>query len=93
MDRPGGTGPAEPTFRRASQSFPDGAWGWSTFGRVAGTGAAKPGSVKVVSGVTYEAATSKGTMTFHDSGNAWAWKWQGKSTDGGNVRGELMKSK
>ena len=45
--------------------------------------------------VTYETATSKGTMTFHESGDgkSWVWKWDGKTADGGVVRNELMKPK
>jgi hypothetical protein len=46
-------------------------------------------------GVVYETATSKGTMTFHESqdGKSWVWKWDGKTTDGGAVRNELSKPK
>jgi len=46
-------------------------------------------------GVVYETATSKGTMTFHESqdGKNWVWKWQGTTTDGGAVRNELTKPK
>jgi hypothetical protein len=50
--------------------------------------------MKIVDGgVVYEAATSKGTMAFHESDNMWLWKWNGKTTDGNTVRNELMKSK
>jgi hypothetical protein len=60
-------------------------------------GAQRPGIMKVGDGgvVTYETATSKGTMTFHESqdGKSWVWKWDGKTTDGGAVRNELTKPK
>jgi hypothetical protein len=60
-------------------------------------GAQRPGIMKIGDGgvVTYETATSKGTMTFHESqdGKSWVWKWDGKTTDGGAVRNELTKPK
>ena len=57
-------------------------------------GAQMPGKMKIVDGgVVYEAATSKGTMTFHESDNVWLWKWNGKTVDGSTVRNELTKSK
>ena len=59
-------------------------------------GAQRPGIMKVVDGkVLYETATSKGTMTFHESEDKanWVWKWQGTTADGGAVRNELTKPK
>jgi hypothetical protein len=59
-------------------------------------GAQRPGIMKIVDGgVVYETATSKGTMTFHESEDKthWVWKWQGKTADGGVVRSELTKPK
>jgi hypothetical protein len=60
-------------------------------------GAQRPGMMKVGDGgvVTYETATSKGTMTFHESpdGKSWVWKWDGRSGDGAAVRSELTKPK
>ena len=59
-------------------------------------GAQRPGIMRVVDGgVVYETATSKGTMTFHESqdGKNWVWKWQGTTADGGAVRNELSKPK
>jgi hypothetical protein len=59
-------------------------------------GAQRPGLMRIVDGgVVYETATSKGTMTFHESedGKNWVWKWQGTTTDGGAVRSELTKPK
>jgi hypothetical protein len=59
-------------------------------------GAQRPGIMRIVDGgVVYETATSKGTMTFHESqdGKSWVWKWDGKTTDGGAVRNELTKPK
>jgi lipoprotein-anchoring transpeptidase ErfK/SrfK len=59
-------------------------------------GAQRPGIMKIADGkVTYETATQKGTMTFHEStdGKAWIWKWQGTTTDGSAVRNELTKAK
>jgi hypothetical protein len=59
-------------------------------------GAQRPGMMKIVDGkVLYETATSKGTMTFHESEDKanWVWKWQGTTTDGGAVRNELTKPK
>jgi hypothetical protein len=59
-------------------------------------GAQRPGVMRIEnSGVVYETATSKGTMTFHESadGKNWVWKWDGKTTDGGAVRNELTKPK
>ena len=59
-------------------------------------GAQRPGVMKIVDGgVVYETATSKGTMTFHESEDKknWVWKWQGKTADGGAVRSELTKPK
>jgi hypothetical protein len=43
-------------------------------------------------GVVYETATSKGTMTFHESETGRVWKWQGTTTDGRAVRTELTRS-
>jgi hypothetical protein len=52
------------------------------------------GQMRIVNGgVVYEAATSKGTMTFQEAANGWVWKWQGKSVGGGNVQSELTKPK
>ena len=59
-------------------------------------GAQRPGIMKIVDGkVLYETATSKGTMTFHESEDkaSWVWKWQGTTADGGAVRNELTKPK
>ena len=60
-------------------------------------GAQRPGIMKVGDGgvVTYETATSKGTMTFHESqdGKSWVWKWDGTTADGSAVRNELTKPK
>jgi hypothetical protein len=59
-------------------------------------GAQRPGIMKIADGkVTYETATSKGTMTFHESEDKknWVWRWQGTTTDGGAVRNELTKPK
>jgi hypothetical protein len=60
-------------------------------------GAQRPGIMKVGDGgvVTYETATSKGTMTFHETqdGKSWVWKWDGKTADGAVVRSELTKPK
>ena len=60
-------------------------------------GAQRPGTMKIGDGgvVTYETATSKGTMTFHESqdGKSWVWKWDGKTVDGCAVRNELTKPK
>jgi hypothetical protein len=59
-------------------------------------GAQRPGMMKIADGkVTYETATSKGTMTFHEStdGKNWVWKWEGTTTDGGAVRNELTRPK
>ena len=59
-------------------------------------GAQRPGIMRIVDGgVVYETATSKGTMTFHESqdGKSWVWKWQGTTADGGAVRNELTKPK
>jgi hypothetical protein len=53
-----------------------------------------PGMMRIVDGgVVYETATSKGTMTFHESDTGWVWKWQGTTTDGSAVRNELTKPK
>jgi hypothetical protein len=61
------------------------------------SGSQSPGMMKVGDGgvVTYETATSKGTMTFHESqdGKSWVWKWDGRSGDGAAVRSELTKPK
>jgi hypothetical protein len=61
------------------------------------SGAQRPGPMKVGDGgvVTYETATSKGMMTFHESqdGKSWVWKWDGRAADGGAVRSELTKPK
>jgi hypothetical protein len=60
-------------------------------------GAQRPGIMKIGDGgvVTYETATSKGTMTFHESqdGKSWVWKWDGKTVDGYAIRNELTKPK
>jgi hypothetical protein len=57
-------------------------------------GAQRPGFMRIVDGgVVYETATSKGTMTFHETETGWVWKWQGTATDGSAVRNELTKSK
>jgi hypothetical protein len=57
----------------------------------------RPGIMKIGDGgvVTYETATSKGTMTFHETqdGKSWVWKWDGKTADGAVVRNELTKPK
>jgi hypothetical protein len=59
--------------------------------------AQRPGTMKIGDGgvVTYETATSKGMMTFHESqdGKSWVWKWDGRAADGGAVRSELTKPK
>jgi hypothetical protein len=52
--------------------------------------------MKIADGkVTYETATSKGTMSFHESEDKknWVWRWQGTTADGGAVRNELTKPK
>jgi hypothetical protein len=57
-------------------------------------GAQRPGLMRIVDGgVVYEAPTSKGTMTFHETATDWVWKWQGTTTDGSAVRNELTKPK
>ena len=60
-------------------------------------GAQRPGIMKIGDGgvVTYETATSKGIMTFHESGDgkSWVWKWNGKTVDGYAIRSELTKAK
>jgi hypothetical protein len=59
-------------------------------------GAQRPGIMRIADGkVLYETATSKGTMTFHESpdGKSWVWKWDGRSGDGAAVRSELTKPK
>jgi hypothetical protein len=60
-------------------------------------GAQRPGTMKIGDGgvVTYETATSSGTMTFHESadGKSWVWKWNGKTVDGYAIRSELTKAK
>jgi len=59
--------------------------------------AQRPGIMKIGDGglVTYETATSKGTMTFHESGDgkSWVWKWNGKTVDGYAIKNELTKPK
>jgi hypothetical protein len=59
--------------------------------------AQRPGIMKIGDGgvVTYETATSKGIMTFHESGDgkSWVWKWNGKTVDGYAIRSELTKPK
>jgi len=59
--------------------------------------AQRPGIMKIGDGgvVTYETATSKGIMTFHESGDgkSWVWKWNGKTVDGYAIRSELIKAK
>jgi hypothetical protein len=57
-------------------------------------GAQRPGMMRIVDGgVVYETGTSKGTMTFHETGTGWVWRWQGTTTQGSAVRAELTKSK
>jgi hypothetical protein len=53
-----------------------------------------PGMMKIVNGgVVYEAQTSKGTMTFHQTDTGYVWKWNGVTSDGSTVKNELTKSK
>jgi len=60
-------------------------------------GAQRPGTMRIGDGgvVTYETATSKGTMTFHESqdGKSWVWKWDGKNAEGQRELNELTKPK
>ena len=53
------------------------------------------GTMKIVDGgVQYDAAKSKGKMTFHESSTAWTWNWQGETKDGARrVSNQLTKSK
>jgi hypothetical protein len=44
-------------------------------------------------GVVYEAGSSKGTMTFHESSSGWVWKWQGQTPDGRKVQSQLSRPK
>ena len=59
--------------------------------------AKRPGIMKIGDGglVSYETATSKGTMTFHESGDgkSWVWRWNGKTVDGYAIKNELTKPK